>query len=73
MPAFRERYRTVDVLMIDDVHFLANKERTQEEFFHLFNTLHENQKQIVLTSNSSPRNIPTLEERLLCSRFEGVG
>jgi chromosomal replication initiator protein len=69
MTAFRERYRTVDVLIIDDVHFLANKERTQEEFFHLFNKLYENQKQIILSSNSSPRNIPTLEERLR-SRFE---
>jgi len=69
MPAFRERYRTIDVLMIDDVQFLANKERTQEEFFHTFNTLYTSQKQIVLSSDSSPRNIPTLEERLR-SRFE---
>ena len=69
MPQFRERYRTIDVLMIDDVQFLANKERTQEEFFHTFNTLYTSQKQIILSSDSSPRNIPTLEERLR-SRFE---
>ena len=69
MPAFRERYRTIDVLMIDDVQFIANKERTQEEFFHTFNTLYTSQKQIILSSDSSPRNIPTLEERLRC-RFE---
>nr|MDP9122884.1 chromosomal replication initiator protein DnaA [Acidobacteriota bacterium] len=69
MPAFRERYRTIDVLMIDDVQFLANKERTQEEFFHTFNTLYTSQKQIILSSDSPPRNIPTLEERLR-SRFE---
>ncbi len=66
---FRERYRTIDVLMIDDVQFIANKERTQEEFFHTFNTLYTSQKQIILSSDSSPRNIPTLEERLR-SRFE---
>jgi chromosomal replication initiator protein len=69
MPAFRERYRTIDVLMIDDVQFIANKERTQEEFFHTFNTLYTSQKQIILSSDSSPRNIPTLEERLR-TRFE---
>ena len=69
MPQFRERYRTIDVLMIDDVQFIANKERTQEEFFHTFNTLYTSQKQIILSSDSSPRNIPTLEERLR-SRFE---
>src|SRR5947209_3813360 len=69
MPAFRERYRTIDVLMIDDVQFLARKERTQEEFFHTFNTLYTSQKQIILTSDSRPKDIPTLEERLR-SRFE---
>jgi len=69
MPVFRERYRSIDVLLIDDIQFLANKERTQEEFFHTFNTLYTSQKQIILSSDSSPRDIPTLEERLR-SRFE---
>ena len=69
MEHFRERYRTIDVLMIDDVQFIANKERTQEEFFHTFNTLYTSQKQIILSSDSSPKEIPTLEERLR-SRFE---
>jgi len=69
MPSFRERYRTIDVLMIDDIQFLAKKERTQEEFFHTFNTLYTSQKQIILSCDSSPRDIPTLEERLR-SRFE---
>jgi chromosomal replication initiator protein len=69
MPQFRERYRTIDVLLIDDVQFIANKERTQEEFFHTFNTLYTSQKKIILTSDAPPRAIPTLEERLR-SRFE---
>jgi chromosomal replication initiator protein len=69
MHDFRERYRSIDVLLVDDVQFLANKERTQEEFFHTFNTLYTSQKQIIVTSDSSPRNIPSIEERLR-SRFE---
>ncbi|MBI3600726.1 MAG: chromosomal replication initiator protein DnaA [Nitrospinae bacterium] len=69
MNRFREKYRKLDVLFVDDVHFIAGKERSQEEFFHTFNTLFESHKQIILSSDKYPREIPKLEERLK-SRFE---
>jgi len=70
MPAFKEKYRKYDVLILDDIQFISGKARTQEEFFHTFNTLYEDNKQIILSADRPPKSMKELEERLR-SRFEG--
>ncbi len=70
MDTFKNKYQKIDALIIDDIHFIAGKEKTQEEFFHTFNALYQKNKQIIISSDKPPKAIPTLEERLR-SRFEG--